>query len=113
MVMPIAGEQYLRNQLSKDRHRDTLEDIFKHFENHLLQGISHIEAYPDMHAPAVPVSDSKPYDLETRLGNNYRRILQRTANTFLSLPTGGGKVKQTFNVGGNLCMNLKNNMQIC
>ena len=30
---PLTSEEFLRDQLSKDRTRDTLEDILKHFED--------------------------------------------------------------------------------
>ena len=36
-VTPIMVEQYFRNQLSKDRKRDTLEDIIRQFENQMQQ----------------------------------------------------------------------------
>ena len=46
----ITGEQYLRGQLSKNRQKDMLGDILKHFENHLQLGsdIAHTEANQDV-----------------------------------------------------------------
>ena len=74
---PITVEQYLRDQLSKDRHTDTLEDIHKLIENYSQQGngMVHTEAYPDKQAPAINLSDNKPSYPETlNESNNSARM---------------------------------------
>ena len=61
-------EQYIRDQLSKERHIDTIEDILKHTGNYPQEGngIAHTEAYPEMQTLATPLSDNKPSCLETK-----------------------------------------------
>ena len=116
-VMPVVIDQYLRDQLSKDNHTDLLGDILRHFKDHPQKddGITHMEANPDTETHAVPLSDSKlsyaEIIMQTLKQNCIMIVQQRTAKSFLSLPSRGEKVKKMDSINFYLGAGPKSSTQ--